>query len=288
MHSKSDVGSDLMTRDERIQLLAAGLIALPVDLVDIARANHSAFKRVDYTVNRKNLPLRDKARKFDDAVMGEIATNALISYLRKNFAIPAISYEDLRVDSSQINDSGWDVLLLPTIGIDGNLGGKAQLPIVTMSVKSSRIPKNDKDDLVSALSRWDFKTLKYHEDSIREDLQADIWIQVYYPLQESSADNLDWNAAQDVLNGESLSKEGSATLYRALRLHDRFAHPTVVGLTTSQKIIDYVSLCSNKTDYMYVGGEKKPIWPSKIAAIGQPLANLPAIVKAATGSIADR
>lgn len=267
-----------MTREERIQVLSSGLITLPVDPVDVAKANHSAFKRVDYTVNRVNLPPRDKARKFDDAVMGEIATNALIAYLKSRFAVPAVSYEELRVDSSKINDSGWDVLLLPSIGIDGNLGGRAVLPSVTMSVKSSRIPKRDQDDYVRAISRWDFKTLKYHPNSIRDDLQADLWVQIYYPFQESQACEVNWDCAQAVLSEHVLSKEGSAVLARALRLQQRFAHPTVVAVTTTEEIVDFVGSSPEKTDYMYVNGERKAIWPSKIAEIGHPLSDLRSMV----------
>jgi hypothetical protein len=266
-----------MTRDERIRTLTAGIVQLPVDSLNIAKATLSAFKRVDHTVNRENLPLRDRVKKFDDAVMGEIATNALVSYLRKNLKVPAISYEDLRIDSSKIHDSGWDVLILPTIKSNGDLGGSARLPIMTISVKSSRIPKRDKDNLESAISNWDFKTLKYKENAAL-DLPADFWIQIYYPLEESCANALDYPAAKEALASDLLYEKGRCTLLKALRLKDRYAHPAAVALTTSQDILSYVEHCSKKTDHMYVGRERKPIWPSKIAEIGKPLAELASII----------
>ncbi len=272
-----------MTREERIAALSANTVAVPVDGVCIAKAIHSAFNRNEYTVNRKGLPGRDSAEKLDHAIMGEIATNAFITYAKVSFGIPAVSYEDLRVDASRVNDSGWDVLFFPTLGACGELAGDSCLPAVTISVKSSRIPPRLNDSIRTAIELYDFKVLKYHDD-VRLDLGSDIWVQVYYPNAESAANNIDLAAVAEVLKCPRLDAQGSNRISSALRVRERYASPTAIAITSSAEILAHFVSGVPATDQMQVGLSTKVIWNTKFADVGRPLTELPNIVNRVLGS----
>lgn len=153
-------------------------------------ALHYASKKNEYTIDRQGMNPRPLSEKIDDKVMGDLAEIGVCLFL-KNAGLVALTYDQIRIDNFSQIDPGWDVF----VGIDkpaimgwvknvqkgiGDIRNPPREFGKTISVKSSRLPRNDTNYNAAILTR-DFKIFNNNQFNISLDLTADIEVQVYFP-----------------------------------------------------------------------------------------------------------
>ena len=139
-----------------------------------------ACKKLNYSIDRPNMNPRGLSESLDDKIMGDMATVAVVEYLRYELKLPAVAYDQVRNDNFQSPDPGWDVAIGPTAYVWAKNTDDPATPIglVTASVRSSRLPRSD--TLTKAVQTRDFKIFAPPGSSIEDCITADVEMQVYY------------------------------------------------------------------------------------------------------------
>jgi hypothetical protein len=168
-------------------------MSLPQPVEWRVRAEHAlaaiewACKKLNYSIDRPNMNPRGLSESLDDKVMGDVATVAVVEYLRYELKVPAVAYDQVRNDNFQSPDPGWDVAIGPTAYVwakttddAASLTDDPATPIglMTASVRSSRLPRAD--TLAKAVQTRDFKIFAPPNSSIEDCITADVEMQVYY------------------------------------------------------------------------------------------------------------
>lgn len=210
-------------------------------------ALHYASKKNEYTIDRYGMNPRPLSEKIDDKVMGDLAEIGVCLFLR-NAGLVALTYDQIRTDNFSQIDPGWDVF----VGINRNaimnwvnnvqngLGDIRNPPRElgkTISVKSSRLPKNDIDYNAAILIR-DFKIFNNNQFNINFDLTADIEIQVYFPYQRTQLDR------NILLNSEEVDvcakqKESCQFISQKLGVSERYQDCFLAKWNYKDRIIQY-------------------------------------------------
>lgn len=211
-----------------------GYIELAVRRQWIEQAIIWACRRERHTIDRPGMNLRGPVERFDDIVMGEIASAAVMQYLvdRRNHVV---AYDDIRIDDFVDPDPGWDLVVgkgLTSWPAQGDDVTTPPADTVTISVKSSRIPDADSDSIHKAIGRRDFKILKENEE-IEADLTADFESQVYYRLQQSKLrDEL-------CIGEEDLRNEDATAILEGLDLVGRYGVCYLVGFVAKDVLVQH-------------------------------------------------
>lgn len=109
---------------------------------------------------------RSPVELLDNLIMGDIAKNSMIYYIKNNVGLDIIDYDEIRTDNFKDADPGWDFKI-----------GKDKYKV---EVKSSIPPNNE--DYGSIIKSRDIKITAGHDEiTIQpEDIDCDIHIQVYF------------------------------------------------------------------------------------------------------------
>lgn len=227
-----------------------------------------ASRRVQTSVDRKNMPYRSLLQKLDDKIMGDAATQAFMGYLTATERF-AVCYEQIRNDHSKNIDPGWDVLSGATeeqfTSLSSNCVPVLSPELVTFSIKSSRVPRGY--TLVECMERLDFKILKYGTD-IAVDLKADFEVQIYFnnetqPPKDISSVDLDRLivlARHDLKASKELAQLMQAS---------RFAKAYLCRYISRSALTHRWQLCSEEglppVQKMRIGSATKEIWTARLA-----------------------
>lgn len=214
--------------------------------------------RILFTIDRGNMNPRSIAEKLDDGIMGEIASVAVMQFLMDN-GRHVLSYDQIRRDSYQEPDPGWDVLSSKQsfdewLHATDNVKEKPHFAH-SFSIKSSRIPKADQDDINTAISRRDFKIFK-KSGSIVNDLTADFEVQVYFSLQKSKFDSSFY------ISLENIQQRETGVIIEKLKLMDRYSECYLSGAVSRKVLIDYSNSLPEKKRYWSSNhaGYNKEMW----------------------------
>jgi len=157
----------------------------------------------------------------DNIYMGDIAKNALVSYLRSH-SISVIDYDEIRTDNFMEHDPGWDF----------KIGKK----MITVEVKSSIPPNNEpKSNLIKYR---DIKITASHDKGKTwikpEDIDSNIHIQIYFYTKpyRNGYDSFDTLARDISTNYHLIDKIINASKYN---------EPLFAGWTTKKNIIGYLN-----------------------------------------------
>lgn len=226
-------------------------------------AIHWVCNRLNFTIDRDNMNPRNLSERFDDGVMGEIASAAVIQFLTDQNRY-AISYDQIRRDNYQEADPGWDILTARE-PFEGWLKSTSNVKIKpsfshSLSIKSSRIPEADNDNIQLAISRRDFKILKT-SDSIEKDLTSDFEVQVYFLLTQSKYTNNLQIKIKDV------EDHNIQNLIDTLRLEERYGTCYLSGAASRASLIKHsTSLPENKRFWTsYHLGHEKQMWRAPLS-----------------------
>ncbi len=217
--------------------------------------------RILYTTDRGQMNPREISERWDDGIMGEIASVAVMQFL-KDKGRHVISYDQIRRDEYKEPDPGWDVLC-SRHDFDEWLDTTDNVKIKpdnahSFSIKSSRIPKADQDDIHIAIQKRDFKIFK-KSDSIDSDLTSDFEVQVYFSLNRSK-----YNENLVISIDEAMNGDIDLIIHR-LKLIDRYGFCYLSGAASRSTIINY----SNSLP------EKKRYWKSNHAGYEKHMWNAP-------------
>ncbi|UFH54794.1 hypothetical protein [Spirosoma sp. KNUC1025] len=206
---------------------------------------------------------RNISEKFDDGVMGEIASVAVIQFLMDH-GRNVIAYDDIRKDQYQEPDPGWDILSSRQ-SFDDWLDHTADVKskpdfAYSFSIKSSRIPAADGDDINLAIRRRDFKIFK-RSTSIELDITSDFEVQVYYSLQSSKFDNFLSITLEDISN------KRIDAIVEKLKLLERYSECFLSGAASRSRIIEYSNSLPESKKYWgsYHEGHQKFMWSAPLS-----------------------
>lgn len=193
------------------------------------------LNRFSFTIDRPGMNPRSLSEKIDDGIMGEIASVAVIQFLT-DLGRNVVAYDQVRKDQYKDPDPGWDILSSHE-DFDhwkaNSLDGKTKPDhAFSFSIKSSRIPKADEDDIDVAISKRDFKIFK-KSASIDHDITADFEVQVYFSLQTSQFDS-----SLKIEDHQVKNKDIEGIMSR-LQLMERYSECFLSGAVSRQKLIKY-------------------------------------------------
>lgn len=234
-------------------------------------------RRVRHTIDRAGMNPRDISEKVDDGIMGEIGSIAVMQVL-EDAGRKVVAYDDVRRDY-ETEDPGWD---LATGGdelirwSDDPLDPRTPpLDVNTLSVKSSRIPEADDDNIRLAIERRDFKILK-RSGRIEDDLEADFAIQVYYSREQSeytpslSVDPEDVSVVGDPSVSPEKARDRVDAILDGLEIMRRYGQCYLVGYARREDIIEYSRELprGQKTWPSWHQGYKKDMWVAPLDELG--------------------
>lgn len=245
-------------------------VELPISRIDPASIGQTAARKVFHSVDRAGLPKRMLTSRFDDKVMGDLAAAALGLWLVDSGGLSVVSYDDVRDDGCQRRDPGWDIAVgTERIKVDQwSSPWRPSRDLWTISVKSSRVPKQDRD-VRKAFERRDFKIMQYSAIP-RDDLHSDIEAQVYFPhdSQPKLAD-----LSQDEINAAQLGGQAAQRLIDRLGGLERFAPCLLVAIASAQRLA-----ASINTTFM-MPGLKKSFWKAPLNQFGSAPASLSEVIR---------
>lgn len=203
-----------------------------------------AAKKLKYSINRPGMNDRLLSEALDDKIMGDIATLAVLACLNK-IKVSAIAYDEIRKDDFRRPDPGWDIAIGPNARDWGKNTTNPSNPegLTTISIKSSRLPQND--TLNDAIKTRDFKIFKYR-DSIKDDIAADLEVQVYYDYHTTVFEHLGITKEDDEINNEFVNSIKDApsfdiTLTQAvatkLNVQNRWGSCSIVGYNDKDSMV---------------------------------------------------
>lgn len=203
-----------------------------------------ACKKLKNSVDRQGMNRRGISEALDDKIMGDIATIALCHYFL-DLGYGAIAYDQIRNDNFELPDPGWDIVISrpENRSLLNNWGrNKTNDPRIppyfslSISVKSSRLPKRDNDDVKESLSTRDFKIFDLNRQNIHQDLTADIETQVYYELGRTQLNGLSI-FEQDVLLAKD-DRDSCRIIDDKLQIGIRYGECILARWNFSSKIIE--------------------------------------------------
>ncbi|MFK7802376.1 MAG: hypothetical protein AB8G95_12135, partial [Anaerolineae bacterium] len=209
--------------------------------------------------DRKNMNRRPLTESLDDKIMGEVATVAVVEYLR-SVGVPAASYDQFRLDNFERPDPGWDILLgtgtYEWIAAEDRSSGRPKM-IKTASVKSSRLPKGD--SVRSAIEKRDFKILAKPGQSLTQALTADIEMQVYFERDKS------WLPKGIVVTADEVhacmqARENCAVVLEKLKIVERFGQCYLAAWHTREQIVLESAKLGKKQWVSHHAGSGKKMW----------------------------
>lgn len=251
--------------------LSSTFVELPIHQVDRATLGRNAARKVDYSVDRTGLPTRNLRARFDDKLMGDLATEAFAIWLASFRGLTVVSYDSIRTDDFIYRDPGWDVAVGRRIPPVKEWTAPWQVPphLWTISVKSSRIPAGDRDATTAVMKR-DFKVLRYASD-VRNDLHADIETQIYFPHSSRRSElSLSRHELQAAIH-DNLAAEELADYDEGI---GRFSPSLLVRFASAQR------LASRVDDSFRMPGLGKDFWSAPLFELGTSPASLPEVLKA--------
>jgi hypothetical protein len=228
-------------------------------------------RRVSYTINRADMNPRRLSEKVDDGIMGEIASVAFMQHLQDR-GRDVIAYDDIRRDEAQEPDPGWDVLVAAA-GL-AEWAQETEDPRTppafahSFSIKSSRIPAADADDIAMAIARRDFKIFKKAND-IAADLSADYESQGYFELARSTY------RPDLVVSGDSVGCLDLDAVLKGLEIEERYGRCFLIGVANRDALVKYSYRlpASQRTWSSWHAGHEKAMWTAPLR-LGRSLAKL--------------
>ena len=195
-------------------------------------------RRLAFTIDRERMNPRSIAERLDDGIMGEIASIAIMQYL-SDAGRQVVAYDQIRQDEYKEPDPGWDVLVATGVNLKEWSQGTQDLKTkpegaYSISIKSSRIPQPDGDNIEVAVRKRDFKIFK-KSASITDDLTADFEAQVYYLLEKSLL-NRQWSISK-----EQLQQQDYECILNELHIMNRYSTCYICGIASKEAIIKYSS-----------------------------------------------
>jgi len=223
----------------------------------INTAIYYACNKVHHSVDRANMNPRAITERLDDKVMGDIATMSVAAYLQSKGVVVYL-YDAHRTDNFHDPDPGWDVAYCM-----GNVTTPFQNPralpnSITLSVRSSRIPKADGDDITTSIKKRDFKIFAYPSRSLEMCISADIETQVYYKLSSSQLSKEDVSEALvlDCIRNPANCLE----IRRRLRVDERYGESYLTAWNTKKGIIEYSKTLRQPVWASFHQGFEKRMW----------------------------
>jgi hypothetical protein len=214
--------------------------------------------RLAFTIDRQHMNPRNLSERLDDGVMGEIASVAVMQFLMDHGRY-VVSYDQIRTDNYMEADPGWDVLSSRE-AFDQWLAKSPDVKVkpgfaYSFSIKSSRIPKADNDEIDRAIEKRDFKIFK-KSGSIDLDLTADFEVQVYYLLGASVFE------PDMKISAEDVSCKNINVIIKNLRLMERYSECFLSGAASRQVLINYSNSLPAGQRYWssYHAGYEKQMW----------------------------
>lgn len=218
-----------------------------------------AAKKLFFSIDRKDMNRRPLTESLDDKIMGEVATVAVVEYMR-SAGMQAASYDQFRLDEFKQPDPGWDILFgLETyqwIKSEDRAEGRPK-SIKTASVKSSRLPKGD--SLKTSIQKRDFKIFAKLGQPLAQALTADIEMQVYFE-RECSWLPRGVNVTADEVNGCVEARENCAIVLEKLKIAERFGSCQLTAWQNSSQIVFESAKLSQKHWTSYHAGCGKKMW----------------------------
>ena len=222
-----------------------------------------AAKKLFFSIDRKNMNRRPLTESLDDKIMGEVATIAVVEYLR-SVGVPAASYDQFRLDGFKKPDPGWDILLgedtYQWIKSEDKVKGRPET-IKTASVKSSRLPKGD--SLQTALQKRDFKIFAKPNQSIGQALTADIEMQIYFERDSSWLPDGACVTAEEV-NGCIGARKNCAVVLEKLKIAERFGVCQLASWQESDRIVTQSAKLKQQQWTSYHAGSRKKMWAAPL------------------------
>jgi len=216
-------------------------------------------KKLFFSVDRKNMNRRPLTESLDDKIMGEIATVAVVEYLR-SVQVQAASYDQFRVDRFERPDPGWDIVFGPGTyaWIKGEaLSDERPTAMKTGSIKSSRLPKGD--SLRSAVDKRDFKILVKPGEPLEQALTADYEMQVYFK-RENSWTPKGVQITADEVNGCIEARKNCTVVLEKLKIVERFGTCWLTAWGGREQIVAQSATLKQRQWTSYHVGSGKKMW----------------------------
>ncbi|MEM9777557.1 MAG: hypothetical protein AAF902_23465, partial [Chloroflexota bacterium] len=232
---------------------------IPWTTQNLLAAVEYAAKKLFFSIDRANMNRRSITESLDDKIMGEVATVAVVEYLR-SVSLQAASYDQFRLDSFKRPDPGWDILLGDGAyrwieAADRSDGRPAS--VKTASVKSSRLPKGD--DLKKAIANRDFKIFARSNQTLTDALTADTEMQVYFERNGS------WlpkgaQISADEVTACTLARANCQIVLDKLQVKARFGTCYLTAWNWRENIVQDSAKLRPPTWRSYHAGHTKQMW----------------------------
>ncbi|MEM8857551.1 MAG: hypothetical protein AAGD96_04480 [Chloroflexota bacterium] len=218
-----------------------------------------AAKKLYFSVDRRNMNKRSLTESLDDKIMGEVATVAVVEYLR-SVGFDAASYDQFRRDDFKRPDPGWDILFGHGVYRWVEVAQKTvdrPETIKTASVKSSRLPKGD--DITAAILKRDFKIFCTPQKSLEVTLTADYEMQVYFDRERSWL-NKSLSITADDVNTCIQQREKCQIVLEKLNIEQRYGSCFLTTWNKKEQILRDSAAFSRKTWTSFHAGHAKKMW----------------------------
>lgn len=217
-----------------------------------------ASKKLFNSIDRPKMNERGMSEALDDKIMGDIATIAIVEYVR-SIGLQAVAYDQIRDDEFKEPDPGWDIAIAEK-GLN-KWAKETDNPRVpprdqcfTLSVKSSRLVRDEAVEI--AIGLRDFKIFSHNANDISSDLTSDIEAQVYYPLEKTQLRNASINESD--IRKCILNRRDCSLVTDCLAIHNRYDICILTAWDFSKKIEQYSNtLSANKKTWSSFG---KRMW----------------------------
>jgi len=203
------------------------VVTLPFNDEIVEKTIDNAIKKLHYTMS--NLMYnRPPVEIYDNIVMGDIAKNSILYYLRSKCIREIIDYDEIRDDAFTKPDPGWDFMFGTTN--------------IKVEVKSS-IPPNG-ESVESIINLRDIKITASNDNGKTfipvESLISDVHIQVYFYAKTYK---LGYNSLKELYDSIHNDRVRAKSIINI----DKYAKPMFFGWDTKNNIIGYSKVLQPKT-----------------------------------------
>ncbi len=188
---------------------------------DILTAIHWACRKLYYSIDRAGMNQRAAAEALDDKIMGDLATVAVLSYAREQ-GVGAVAYDEVRINDFRKADPGWDIAFGTNAGLWASKTNDPRSPqnLITASVKSSRFPPQQENNIEETIRFYDFKILHQPGRDIGESITSDTEFQVYFSFRQSQLGNI--NVSRELIVSCLNSLQECGQVAARMQVRERF------------------------------------------------------------------
>ncbi|MGF1532684.1 MAG: hypothetical protein ACFCUI_03205 [Bernardetiaceae bacterium] len=203
------------------------VIQLPFDEAIVEKTIQNALQKLPHT-HARLMYARPAIEVYDNLVMGDMAKNALLVYLRRHCHKPIIDYDEIRTDDFKNVDPGWDFQF-------GKRG-------IRVEVKSSIPTRGETPEAI--IRQRDIKITASHDKGKTwipvEAITSEIHVQVYFYATT-------YRRGYDQLSDLEAAIRADKSAARSIIKVEKYHQPLFFGWEGKRQILRYAATLQPNT-----------------------------------------